>query len=329
MNRLYATGLSLALLCAAVLTAPAQTIRRVNNSGATGANLYATAQAAHDAAVPGDVIHLEQSSNDYGALTCTKNVRIVGPGYFLDRTPGLQANTATARLGNLNFDPGSDGASITGVTVNGAISVAASNIRIERNRVDGGIYLGGSLSTAMYNTYIRQNYVSGIVKINSGAQCYDILIANNLVYNGGVTLQSNVSGEYRHNVIVNGSSALLKDFVVQNNYFTGSNVFTNCTVSHNLSSGNSLPAGNNNQLNVPATAVFELTPGAVYDAHYQLKSGPNPARGTGTGGSDIGAFGGAAPYVLSGIPAVPSIYEYNHVLSGTQLQVTLSTRANN
>ncbi len=52
----------------------AQTIRRVNNSpGITGANIYASAQSAHDAAIAGDIIYLEPSENtNYGDLIITQ-----------------------------------------------------------------------------------------------------------------------------------------------------------------------------------------------------------------------------------------------------------------
>ena len=37
---------------------------------------------------------------------------------------------------------------------------------------------------------------------------------------------------------------------------------------------------------------------------------PNsPAKGAGSGGTDIGMFGGVNPYVLSGIPSVPTFYQ--------------------
>ncbi len=42
------------------------------------------------------------------------------------------------------------------------------------------------------------------------------------------------------------------------------------------------------------------------DGKYQLKPG-SPAIGAGTAGGDIGAFSGANPYKLSGVPAIPRL----------------------
>ena len=62
-----------AILCLCAV-ANAQTIRRCNNNpGVTGVNMYTTIQAAHDAAVAGDIIYVEPSNANYGALTCTNN----------------------------------------------------------------------------------------------------------------------------------------------------------------------------------------------------------------------------------------------------------------
>ena len=62
----------------------AQTIRRVNNTpGLNDPNVYATAQAAHDAAAPNDIISLEPSASPYyGSITVLKRINIVGAGYY-------------------------------------------------------------------------------------------------------------------------------------------------------------------------------------------------------------------------------------------------------
>ena len=45
----------------------AKTIRRCNN---TGVNVYATIQAAHDAAVAGDIIYVKPSNVSCASLAC-------------------------------------------------------------------------------------------------------------------------------------------------------------------------------------------------------------------------------------------------------------------
>ena len=66
------------------------------------------------------------------------------------------------------------------------------------------------------------------------------------------------------------------------------------------------------------------------DAPFQLAVG-SPAIGIGTGGSNAGAFGGAGPYILSGLPAYPVMT--NFITTGvgntsTPLQVNVTVRGN-
>ena len=77
MKNLSASFLLVLLVLAGQL-ASAQTIRRVNNTGVTGTNIYSTVQAAHDAATGGDIIYLEPSSISVGPLVCVKSLTIIG-----------------------------------------------------------------------------------------------------------------------------------------------------------------------------------------------------------------------------------------------------------
>ena len=75
--------LTLFLLALIAFGSDGQTIRRCNNNpGVTGVNMYTTIQAAHDAAVAGDIIYLEPSSVSYGNLDARKRLTIIGNGYF-------------------------------------------------------------------------------------------------------------------------------------------------------------------------------------------------------------------------------------------------------
>lgn len=325
MKKLYASLLTGLLLAAATLATEAQTIRRVNNSGVTGTNIYTTAQLAHDASSAGDIIQLEPSANSYGGLTITKNVTVVGPGYFLGLNTGLQANPTPATLDQVFFNAGSTGASVSGVTVSSHIYIGASGVSVQRNYLPGSyIYVGyGSVTS---NLNIRQNYIYGLYNYNAGAN--NVLVTNNIIGAAGTSLGSTTNGEFTNNVVLAGVN--IDNFNVRNNYFAGSFQPNNNLYSYNISAQSSFSTANNNQNNVPQASVFALSPGTTqFDAWYQLKTGTNPARGTGSGGTDIGAFGGNTPYKLSGIPAIPTIYQFNQTLSGNSLNVNLSTRSNN
>ena len=61
----------------------------------------------------------------------------------------------------------------------------------------------------------------------------------------------------------------------------------------------------------------------------ELKAG-SPAIGGGVSGADCGAFGGPAPYVLSGVPNLPHIYEADVPASATSdsgLQVSIKVKS--
>ena len=73
-------------------------IWRVNNIAGVNAD-FTTIQAAHNAANAGDTIYLEPSAGNYGNLTATKRLVIIGPGYFLAENEGLQANHTSSTIG--------------------------------------------------------------------------------------------------------------------------------------------------------------------------------------------------------------------------------------
>lgn len=103
-------------------------------------------------------------------------------------------------------------------------------------------------------------------------------------------------------------------------------VFTNCIVNSTISGTNNIflnclriattfptPAINNNIENIALGDIFVVTNpmsgNGAFDKDYRLKVG-SPAIGTGTGGTEIGPFGGSAPYRLSGQAPIPIITNF-------------------
>ncbi len=73
------------------------------------------------------------------------------------------------------------------------------------------------------------------------------------------------------------------------------------------------------------SAVFTQT--GSTDGKYQLKAG-SPAIGYAYGGGDCGPFGGASPYVLSGMPNIPAIYELLVPgAGGSNLNITIKAKS--
>lgn len=330
----FSTSLLFVLLVLASQVASAQTIRRVNNNGITGTNIYADLQSAHNAAANGDLIQVEPSTVNYGSLNCSKQLTIVGPGYFLteNQPPVLQANPVSALIGDISFNPGSAGTSVAGLTSTSTFYVNANNIFVQRCLMQNGyVYLGyGSVTTG---AVIRQNYFRGVQQSSASTNS---LITNNIIVNGDVSLTgTGNTGEFSNNSVIN-SNVSLNNFTVRNNYFNnGFSPTANTTWSHNFFTSASLPSGgtqSNNTVNIPLATVFAQTTGSPqFDGWYKLRTGTNPAVGAGQGGIDIGATGSATGngYRFGGLPAIPAIYQLNHSVTGNTLNVTVGTRSNN
>ncbi len=322
-------------------------IWRVNNRGVIPAD-FTSAQAAHDGANPGDTIFLEPSPTNYGNLTVSKKLIVIGTGYFLAENLETQwKNNWPAILGSVTFDVFSDYSQLMG-TICGSLQVSAPYITIRRNYINDIIQLSAS------NIVVLENYCDflggygcttiSFLKINSGF--HDISINNNIFifhprpYTSGAgvgDISGSVSyaGGFLNNIIMGylswncaaSSSLNLENFIVQNNiistctFYQNNNYYTN-NICNNTEFGNQ----NGNQENVDLNTVFLYT--GSTDGQYQLKTG-SPAIGAGFGGVDCGAFGGLNPYILSGIPPIPAIYDFNIGSANNQYNVQLKVKAHN
>ena len=87
----------------------------------------------------------------------------------------------------------------------------------------------------------------------------------------------------------------------------------------------------NNQQNIAMNTVF-VNSTKYIDNGYFLKEG-SPAIGAGIYGGDCGVFsddGGATPYVLSGIPAIPAIFDVAVKPMGVStIPVSIKAKSNN
>ena len=338
------THLLTGLLLAAALSLPAagQAILRVNNTGVTGTGIFATAQAAHDAAAAGDIIYLEPTVQNLGSMICTKRLTIIGNGYFLGENPGLQLDARPSTLTQVRFGPGSAGSRITGCTLTSNLVVSANNIVVERNRIASGMQLGND-SGPITQLLIRQNFIGSSINftISTGSSVNNAIITNNIILQGlgGANAASPMSALIRNNVL-GGATVGQGFFTVNvanstfvNNILTGLSAIQgghNNTFNNNISDNAAFGTANGNQANVPLADLFVGTASPSADGEFQLKAGAgNPARGTGESGADIGAFGSNTPYRLSGIPNVPTIFQYSQNVVGANLNATISTRSNN
>ena len=313
------------IICLFSLAANA-TIWRVNLDPDAVAD-FTTSQAAHDAASPGDTLFIEPAKSSQGPLTLSKQLFIMGVGYFLeDNYPNASYPNAYSTAGpnypiDYTFNPGSQGSVLTGLYVS-SIDISAGNITIKGNYLSGDI----NLSLGADNCIIENNYVRGF---GSSADVTNTVIRNNR-FRG--TINVNESGMTFYNNILGGGS--FTNQLMYNNINIGGNNITliNCVLSNNIDARvgqTGFGTSDGNFGNVAESVIF--VGGASTDGEYQLRSG-SPAIGAGINGEDCGMFGGSNPYKLSGLPPIPVFTKFTKPGIGndtTPLQTTISLESNN
>jgi hypothetical protein len=327
---------------------------RVNNNNGTGVVAdFNNIQAAVDAAAAGDTIYIEGSAIVYSGPRVQKRLVFIGSGYFLTGTgsnQGLQANTNVTQVNSFAIDSSASGSVFLGIgnlglNTNNVNGYGADNITVSRCYVGYGIRF---LQTAGTAGMVAENWSITKCYFDGNLDVYGMILKNWNVSNNIFNINSAI---YMHNLI--NEQCIVRNNVFNSNtlnfyndYFAN-NIITNgaglsilgSVVKNNLAVGNPAPfssfAGTNgNQWGFTAAQLFQGLTGNSTDGQFRLASG-SPAIGAGLPvGSvtsiDAGAFGGPDPYILSGIPNIPSIYNLTvpaTVPAGQTINVTYSTRS--
>lgn len=316
------------------------TVYRVNNTGADAD--FTEAQAAHDGVNAGDTLYFESSPTTYGALSITKEIHVIGNGYFLGENQDLQAQIAPATLNNVTFQSGSDNSTIQGMTITTVLcgsNATFDDIVIERNHITFGIYF--SSSQDLNNIYILRNYIYGSNSTyntfrTNGTGTNSFVVSNNIfVYINSfsrITMDANTTATFKNNIInvynISSTFCVYKNNIINSASGIPINESTN-TVSYNTCVSSYCSSNNNNTNNAVFSALFVGLPNNTSDSQYML-SGSSDAAGAGEAGIDCGVYDGEVIYKLSGIPAIPSIYKLiaPSIVSGN-FNITISTRSNN
>jgi hypothetical protein len=302
-----------------------------------GAN-FNTLSAAHTAASSGDTILISGSALPYAGITFTKQLTLIGPGFFLNENTGLQANIHSARVGACTFSSGSANSVVMGVYFTNTVTIFTGVVKIRRCRVEntsyGIIFQSGSDGSEVSQSYIENTLTnSSPPSILINASLADIKINNNYIDHAGTSYYAiSTAGSSS----LSGSSAIFNNVIRQHVDISGGVIYNNILISGNFSSagattynniGNSTQFGteNGNQINVNMTDVFVES--GTSDGQWQIAA-DGPADDNGFGGTDCGMFenGINMGYVLSGIPPVPAIYDFS---ATTDLSdITVNARAN-
>ncbi len=343
---------------------------RLNNSNGVSANFTGTLQDAINSVSPGDTIYIEPSPYNYGGAIISKKVILIGAGYWLNENDSTQANKEKSEVEELVFNSGSEGSEIMGLycyklipTIESwkLIAVNTDNISIRRNYFYGkntncyqsscsGIVI--ELNGNRANVNIEQNWLECY---HTGGPAGGIQIGAAIHINGAPT---NIS--IRNNFIKSNANAILDtistvttELTVGNNVIWGNlltynvlyvnNVLISGTYydgsgnssANNICNGIQFPDINNNQLNINMTTVF-VDYDLYIDKGYILAPG-SPAIGAGFNGGDCGVFSndfGGNPYVLSGMPNIPAIFDidFNSTVFPAQfenLEINIKAKSHN
>ena len=298
------------------------TIRRVNNN--VGVVLvpnlvYDTFKPAHDDSSPGDTIYIEPSNTNYTFTDgISKRLVIIGNGYNIGANAGLISplpqNSFESKVlgfesagggGFLKIKVGAENSSLIGLSFQNSVFVECGNVLIERCQW-------------LPNINLRLNSNNNLIK-GCFAKQFGTLQGAIIGTGQNNTIENCILGDGVGNLVGLVVSHCFIDEIsnVTNGTFTncivhGSISGTNNTFAHCLKIGGTFPTPgiNNNIENILLADVFvvanPLSGNGTQDKDYRLKVG-SAAIGTGFGGVDMGAFGGATPYRLSGQPPVPVV----------------------
>jgi len=288
---------------------------------------------AYDAASDGDT--LKVNSGNWGGLSIYKPITIIGTGYFLEENQTNSANDNGAIFSSIGLYAGSEGSRLIGLYCLSSIVLNfTSNIGVRRCTASY-IYIINSDNVIVENNY----YVgSAFSEVRNSS---NILLNNN--YYNNLKIKSDSYAIIKNNTIEALSSASYNSTILNNIILNASSfifsVGNNNTISHNIIRATANPSTSNPDNNNNYFVDYEVESVCIGypeqgdyspDARWQLA--PNsPAIGAADDGGDCGMYGGATPYILSGLPPQPIIYELNVPLNADPagLNVNLKAKTNN
>lgn len=318
-------------LCLGV-TARAATFTLNNNNPSPGQ--YTTFAAAQTAASAGDTILVHGSPDSYLTMVVTKSLTIIGPGH---KPKG--AGLLNAKVGSIIIAANLSNIRISGLTITTQIANDAnvSNVTIENCFFSINSNIAIDIAAGSNNWLIRNNIfndagsVPACIDLNDANQS-GIIITNNYFSAPGVLIGFSGANPklVTNNIFAwsgagNAFNGNVNNTIFENNIFIGSNpntgVQTNCVYNNNLTyltTNNTLPpagqSGSGNLVNVNPLFENAFTPPASsafnYAGNYRLQAG-SPAKGAGTGGTDLGIYEPDNVFSMTGEPARPQTTAVN------------------
>lgn len=347
--------LFLVLVFVAATTFANATVRTLNNNNPSPGQF--TTWASVDAvSAHNDTVYVSGSPMNYGNITVTKILTIIGTGH----NPQKQ-NPLVSTFGEITVDTLVGSIRLNGVEATrvilypflGPATIYADNCKLARiilgprNGYDAIAYLHNNIITGEisggYNVLTASNS-SGLTGEISNNICYgsmdlrqnleDIRIFNNLfirsningirLFQSGTTLL--VNSVFNNNIFIN---------IYPNSYFSSNSNVTNISYENNMYYGSSAPPTGwiNTIISNPLFVNFPCANNNGADCPYDPTkdyhlSNTSPGHNAGTDGTDIGPYGGpyGASFTTYGEPNIPQIKQMNmpsSVVSGSTFNVNV------
>ena len=268
----------------------------------------------------GDTIQVEGSTITYSATTITKNLVIIGAGYYLTDNPKTSNNVLESKIARIVFNAGSENSKVIGMDVvslgNGAdryVYINVNGITVKRCRIEGGIEFGSSLS----DVYILENFFPNTVVSNAIATNGNgaFVPPTNIVFNNNICQKTLTWGSpianpttlwpilQCNNNVFDGPDNLANPNLAfstsefKNNILMPTNAKVNIAASagviaYNIGTLSTQFGTTDNNLVVPAITTLFVTSTST-DGAYQIADA-SQADNTGSDGTDRGAFGGSS-----------------------------------
>lgn len=336
----YTAFIIIACLFASTLL-QAQTRIRVNNTPGIDAD-YSDLQEAITNAGEGDIIYIESSGIPYAGSYHVDEpyMTLIGPGYFLSANDSTQANKSPVMIENLYIDETATGTIVMGIMVD-EFYVNAGNVKITRNHIYrvNVSYSSSATDLNLYCNYITYEVYVYDGKVSSGGIYNNIFKTNGRAISCGesasLNIYNNVFDVYYGGTVLDVRNASIKNNIIYNSFssyqpFIDANPANGNNVAYNVICQQELSQFPNNVWDVAIEDVVVYTTGGP-EKKYLLPDG-SPAIGAGENGVDCGIFGTNTPYVYSGLPPIPHIFESNIPVSGSSssgLQVHIKAKTQN
>jgi hypothetical protein len=328
INCMKRTLLQLLLLIGLNAYAQQAPIAIVSPNGTTQltSTLDSAALLAHD----NDIIYLPGGVlAGQTVMHFDKKVTVIGVGHHPDST---SATGRTEIVGNIGFQ--ATGSILDGVYVSGSVYVSA-NCKVYRTNTGEILCPGGWITATniVVDQCVMRQGVYGQYALNNimNSDISNSIIAGNFTQQHYNNTFSNciflATGQYG---IEQASQCIYRNCTFTgitswgnpSNSFYYNNVFTSAGYPPLTDSSNAI----NNIINQTGASIFTTPPAVTYSYanDYTLKPG-SLAIGAGTGGTDIGIYGGTTLWTAGNIPPNPNIRMKN-VDAQTQANGTLRVR---